>query len=57
MANPSIYAAFERMWQYVLAKVESKANITHTHDKSEILDMKELTVVDDNNGNVTFDYS
>lgn len=33
MANPSIFAAFERMWQHVIAAVGSKANIDHTHDE------------------------
>ena len=32
MANSSIYAAFERMWQHVTAAVGSKASINHTHD-------------------------
>ena len=32
MANPSIFSAFERMWQHVLALVGSKANINHNHD-------------------------
>lgn len=32
MANSSIYAAFERMWQHVVAKIGSKADLIHTHD-------------------------
>lgn len=32
MANPSIYAAFERMWQHVIAAIGSKANLDHNHD-------------------------
>lgn len=32
MANTSILAAFERMWQHVLALVGNKANIDHTHE-------------------------
>ena len=32
MANPSIYAAFERMWQHVVAVVGNKSDIGHTHD-------------------------
>lgn len=32
MANPSIYAAFERLWQHVVALVGGKANAEHTHD-------------------------
>ena len=29
----------------------------HTHTKSEITDMQEFKVSDDNDGNVTFDYN
>lgn len=32
MANTSIYNAFERMWQHVIAKLGDKANAEHTHD-------------------------
>lgn len=32
MANPSIYAAFERMWQHIIAKLGTKADDNHTHD-------------------------
>ena len=32
MANASILAAFERMWQHVLAVIGNKADATHTHD-------------------------
>ena len=32
MANQSIFAAFERMWQHVLAVVGNKANAEHSHD-------------------------
>ena len=32
MANTSIYAAFERLWQHVVAKLGDKANTDHTHD-------------------------
>lgn len=32
MANISIYAAFERMWQHVVAKLGNKSDITHNHD-------------------------
>ena len=33
MANSSIYAAFDRMWQHVVSKVGTKADIDHTHDE------------------------
>ena len=32
MANPSIFAAFERMWQHIVAAIGSKADIDHHHD-------------------------
>ena len=32
MANQSIFAAFERMWQHILVLVGGKANADHTHD-------------------------
>lgn len=32
MANTSIYAAFERMWQHVVAKLGNKSDINHNHD-------------------------
>ena len=31
MANTSIQAAFERMWQHVVAKLGNKADVNHTH--------------------------
>lgn len=36
MANTSIYNAFERMWQHVVAKLGTKAEAEHTHSVSEI---------------------
>lgn len=33
MANLSIYAAFERMWQHVIAALGGKADSEHTHDE------------------------
>lgn len=32
MANTSIYNAFERMWQHVVAALGNKSSIGHTHD-------------------------
>jgi len=32
MTNPSIFAAFERMWQHVVALTGGKANAVHNHD-------------------------
>lgn len=31
MTNPSILAAFERMWQHITAAISSKSDIDHTH--------------------------
>lgn len=31
MANPSILAAFERMWQHTIAKIGQKADVDHGH--------------------------
>ena len=33
MANSSIYAAFERMWQHIIAKIGTKADLIHAHDE------------------------
>lgn len=33
MANSSIYAAFERMWQHIIAKIGTKADLIHSHDE------------------------
>jgi hypothetical protein len=32
MANASILAAFERMWQYTVALISNKANLEHDHN-------------------------
>lgn len=32
MANASILAAFERMWQHVVFALGGKSDISHTHD-------------------------
>ena len=34
MANQSIYDAFQRMWQHVVAVVGSKSDINHNHDNA-----------------------
>lgn len=41
MTNPSILAAFDRMWQHITARLMQKSDIGHTHNdmyytKSEI---------------------
>lgn len=32
MANTPIYAAFERMWQHVIAALGNKSDVSHNHD-------------------------
>jgi hypothetical protein len=36
MANPSIFAAFERMWQHIVLVLSGKADSKHTHDTSDL---------------------
>lgn len=36
MANTSIFAAFERMWQHTVAALGNKADLSHNHDASNI---------------------
>jgi hypothetical protein len=33
MANTSILAAFERMWQHVVVRLNNKSDIDHTHSE------------------------
>ena len=40
MANTSILAAFERMWQYVATAIGNKADLEHIHDISEVTDLE-----------------
>lgn len=40
MANTSIFAAFERMWQHIVALVGGKANAEHEHDNYIPVDEK-----------------
>lgn len=37
MANTSIYAAFERMWQHIVAALGDKSNVNHTHNELQEL--------------------
>ena len=32
MANTSIYNAFERMWQHIVAALGTKSSVGHNHD-------------------------
>lgn len=45
------------LWTHILARLGDKANVVHTHNKSDITDLKELVVSDDGNGNVTMECS
>lgn len=36
MANSSIFAAFERMWQHIVVALAGKAEALHTHEISNI---------------------
>ena len=42
MANPSIYAAFERMWQHIVAVVGSKTEIGHSHEVTDVTDLQNM---------------
>lgn len=44
MANPSILAAFERMWQHTIAELGNKADLDHTHDEFTNEELIELLV-------------
>jgi hypothetical protein len=36
MANTSIFNAFERMWQHIVAALGNKSDLDHTHTPEEI---------------------
>ena len=36
MANQSILAAFERMWQHIIAALKNKADVDHSHTIDDI---------------------
>ena len=40
MANTSIFNAFERMWQHIVAALENKSDISHNHTKEDITDLE-----------------
>lgn len=40
MANTSILAAFERMWQHTVAALGNKANADHTHAISDVTELQ-----------------
>ena len=41
MANASILAAFERMWQHIVSALNKKSDLSHSHVISEIPDLQE----------------
>ena len=40
MANTSILAAFERMWQHVANALSAKSDTGHKHDISDVEDLQ-----------------
>ena len=36
MANASIFAAFERLWQHILIALDGKSDTSHTHTPSDV---------------------
>lgn len=36
MANASIFAAFERLWQHILLALDGKSDTSHTHTPSDV---------------------
>lgn len=47
----------ERLWLHIVSRLNGKANVHHTHAKSDITDLQDLMVTDDGNGNVVMTYS
>lgn len=43
MANASILAAFERMWQHIVVALGNKSDIDHTHDEMILYTEQSLT--------------
>lgn len=49
MANSSILAAFERMWQHVVAALANKADVNHSHSYNDLSDIP----TNDGSGTIT----
>lgn len=49
MANTSIFAAFERMWQHILSKLGNKSDVGHNHDNMYYTEAEVDTKVSDLN--------
>ena len=47
MANNSIFAAFERMWQHITIALGNKSDVSHTHDASDVGALPATTVIPD----------
>lgn len=52
MTNTSILAAFERMWQHVIAKIDTKADVAHNHDDLYYTESEMDTKISDINNSV-----
>ena len=52
MANASIYAAFERMWQHIVAAIGNKSDISHNHDDMYYTEIEIDTKVSDINTSI-----
>jgi hypothetical protein len=44
MANTSIYAAFERFWQHIVAVLGEKADAEHTHTVSDVSGLTNVVI-------------
>lgn len=56
MANSSISAAFERMWQHIVAALGNKSNIDHTHSDATTSKAGFMSTIDKTKLNNTADY-
>lgn len=56
MTNKSIFAAFERMWQYVVSALEDKADkVTDKETIAALIDADMLPAVQDSSGAILTD--
>lgn len=49
MANTSILAAFERMWQHIVVALSEKSNINHTHEVDDFVNFPSSMPADGGN--------
>lgn len=57
MANPSIYAAFERMWQHILAKIGTRFNESISYTDEAVAELSSNVAYIDENDNETITLS